>query len=263
MKYFKCLILICLVFCYSCVYESAPKMVLVEGSQNIKSFWISTHETTQAEWVELMGTNPAKFKKTSNPIENVSWYDCIEYCNLKSKKEGLEPYYVVDKYKKDTFNTNPLDDVRWTVTRNVNANGYRLPTKEEWTYAASGGKLSKKLKYSGSNNIQDVAWYWQNSGDKFLRGFWNWKMLESNHNSTHEVGSKKPNELGIFDMSGNVREWCWDWFLVEGIKSPISRVWMGGGWIGADFCCEVNYIGDHQPNGIGPDHGFRVCKNAN
>jgi formylglycine-generating enzyme len=240
----------------------------------VSDFFISRYPVTQKEWTEVMGSNPSKFAGDRLPVEMVTWYDCIEYCNRRSLKEGLQPYYNVDKVRRDPNNRpdpqfGDLDPVKWTVTTNPGANGYRLPTEAEWEYAAGGGQLSQSYTYSGSNEIDEVAWYWRNSGDQELSGFWSWPALQQNHNRTQPVGSKKPNELGLYDMSGNVREWCWDWYGdlktntkdPQGSESGYRRVWRGGGWMGADFCAETSFRGSLAANGAGPDQGFRVCRN--
>jgi len=150
-----------------------------------------------------MGSNPSKFKGDKLPVESVNWYDAIEYCNNRSIREGLTPYYNIDKKRKDPGNKpdpkfGDLDTIKWTVTINPGANGYRLPTEAEWEYAAGGGQMSRSYTFSGSNNVEEVAWYWRNSGDKPLTGFWLWRDLEENHDRPRPVGGKSPNELGLY-----------------------------------------------------------------
>jgi len=228
----------------------------------IPSFYIGKYEVTQREWIELMGNNPSQFLGNDLPVEMVSWYDAIEYCNKRSEKEGLKPYYNIDKNKVDPNNKSEFDDLKWTVTINEGANGYRLPTEAEWEYAASGGQMSKSYKYSGSNEANDVAWYWINSGDKLLSGEWNWPAIQNNHNKTQKTGEKKPNELGLYDMSGNVREWVWNWYADGDFdsKGGAYRALKGGGWMGDVTSSQLTYRGKFEANGFGPDQGFRISR---
>lgn len=227
----------------------------------IPDFYIGRYEVTQKEWIKVMESNPSQFKGNNLPVEMVNWYDCIEYCNKRSIKEGLKPFYKIDKNKKDPNNKYERDNIKWTVTINEGANGYRLPTEVEWEYAAGGGQMSKSYIYSGSDNIDDVAWFWKNSGDKPLTGFWYYNIIKGNNCKTQPVGSKAPNELGLYDMSGNVREWCWDWngnALVN--DSGTGRIWRGGGWLGNEEACVSSFRYFYNANGKGPDQGFRVCR---
>jgi formylglycine-generating enzyme required for sulfatase activity len=174
----------------------------------VKSFSISKYQVTQKEWQEVMGNNPSNFKGDNRPVEQVSWYEAVDYCNKRSIKEGLTPAY-----------RGSGDN----ITCDWNANGYRLPTEAEWEFAAKGGtKEYLTTEYSGSNSVDAVAWYSGNSG-----------------NSTHPVGTKAANSLGIHDMSGNVWEWCWDWYGgyssrsqtdPRGAVSGADRVLRGGSW---------------------------------
>ncbi|UYO02231.1 formylglycine-generating enzyme family protein [Paenibacillus sp. PSB04] len=276
-KLWVCILLAAMFLASACSQEETGKqedMVYVKGgtfkssgsnytetSMTLSDFYIGKYEVTQAEWANVMGGNPSAFKSDQLPVEMVSWYDAVEYCNKRSIQEGLKPFYNIDKDHKDPNNINENDQIKWTVTVNQGANGYRLPTEAEWEYAASGGLEGKGFKYSGSNKAEDVAWYWRNAGDKYLSGDWNWPVIESNHNRTKPVGTRKSNELGLYDMSGNVREWCWDWYGDGTVRQGGSfRVVKGGGWIGDISNTEVSFRGKFDPNGYGPDQGFRVVR---
>jgi formylglycine-generating enzyme required for sulfatase activity len=204
-----------------------------------RSFYISKYEVTQREWREVMGTNPSYFKGESLPVESVSWYDVVEYCNRLSIREGLTPAYTISG-----------NNVTWDRS----ANGYRLPTEAEWEYAARGGNQSRGYTYAGSNSADDVGWYDANSGGK-----------------THPVGHKKPNELGLYDMSGNVWEWCWDWYGgyssssqtdPEGPSRGDYRVGRGGGWDNSTRGLPVASRGYSGPTDGNFYLGFRLVRTA-
>jgi formylglycine-generating enzyme required for sulfatase activity len=219
----------------------------------VKSFSIGKYEVTQKEWYEVMGSNPSDFKGDNRPVECVSWYDAVEYCNKRSEKEGLTPAYTIDKSGRDPNNTNDYDDIKWLVRRNRNANGYRLPTEAEWEYAARGGNGSPgNYIYSGSNTAGEVAWYDSNSGG-----------------STHDAGTRAANNLGIHDMSGNVYEWCWDWYGSYtsgsqtdpmGAASGSYRVYRGGYWDDDADDARSVYRGDGDPSYGDCYIGFRLVR---
>lgn len=267
------LLLIVIVNLCSCSKKVPEDLVLVKGGTfvntnsnyyedkvTIPDFYIGKYEVTQKEWMDIMVNNPSEFKGDDLPVEMVSWYDAIEFCNLRSMKEGLKPYYNIDKENKDSDNMNEIDDIKWAITINEGANGYRLPTEVEWEYAAGGGQKSESYTYSGSDDAEVAAWYWRNAGDEYLSGDWNWTLILNNKNETKSTGAMAANELGIYDMSGNVREWCWDWYEDLNIGSGYLRTWKGGGWIGDVSCCEPSYRGKFEANGRGPDQGLRVSR---
>ena len=228
-------------------------MIFVKGNAAVSSFYICDHEVTQAEYSAMMGQNPSQYYGDNKPVETVTWYDAVEYCNRRSKKEGLTPCYKIDKSKEDPNNHNEYDQQRWLVTWDRSANGYRLPTDSEWEWAAKGGEKSKKYTYSGSNKLADVAWFYENS-----------------ENTTNDVKTKRPNELGIYDMSGNVWEWCWDWYEdnpkksgkdYAGASSGEYRVTRGGCWSVVPTECKVTNRNNDMPDEADDLLGFRVVRN--
>ena len=166
-----------------------------------------------------MGTNPSHFKGDDLPVEQVSWDDVQDFLKALNR---------------------------------VTNKAYRLPTEAEWEYAARGGGSSRMTKYAGSNDPKEVAWYRENSGDKPLSGDWSLNKIKANNCRTHPVGQKKGNELGLCDMSGNVWEWCADWYdekyydssLIQNPQGPSScthRVLRGGSWSDYPRCVRVSY----------------------
>ena len=175
-------------------------------SVTLSSFYIGKTEVTQALWKAVMGSNPSCWKGDNLPVECVSWNDCQEFIRKLNALTGLN---------------------------------FRLPTEAEWEFACRGGNNSRGYKYSGSNYIDNVAWYRDNSGDK-----------------THPVATKSPNELGIYDMSGNVNEWCNDWYggytsgRQTNPKGPYDgsrRVDRGGSWGNGVGGCRSSNRDDNLP----------------
>ncbi|NLI08371.1 MAG: formylglycine-generating enzyme family protein [Thermotogaceae bacterium] len=162
------------------------------------NFYIGKYETAFDEYdifcEDTLRSKPDDqgWERGQRPAINISWWDAIAYCNWLSEREGLPVAYRLKGDLAEGQLLNANGNVTTDITKVV---GYRLPTEAEWEYAARGGKKSRGYKYSGSDNEDNVAWYNSNSGSR-----------------TQEVGKKAPNELGIYDMSGNVWEWCSDWY---------------------------------------------------
>jgi formylglycine-generating enzyme required for sulfatase activity len=206
-----------------------------EGPQHsvtVSGFSMSKYEVTQKEWTAVMGNNPSYFKGDNLPVEQVSWYDAIEYCNKRSVKEGLTPAY-----------TRNGDTVTW----NRRANGYRLPTEAEWEYACRAGTTTA---YS--------------TGGSITTG-------QANYNigKTTNVGSYSANAWGLYDMHGNVWEWCWDWYGnyssgaqtdPVGASSGTSRLARGGSWYSDAQHVRSAYRNYGTPSGRSSRLGFRLVR---
>jgi formylglycine-generating enzyme required for sulfatase activity len=162
------------------------------------------------------------------PMYYVDWLEAVRYCNRRSVKEGLTPAYSISG---------------GGVTCDGDANGYRLPTEAEWEYAAKGGSLDPAAyEYAGSNSVDTVAWYDGNSEKR-----------------THEVGTKAPNSLGLYDMSGNVWEWCWDWY--DDAPDRDYRVIRGGSWDDSAGAARSTLRYYNNPSFGNNEVGFRLARN--
>ncbi len=234
--------------------EFAPVMISVTGGvrsvgsglsgQSVPSFQVGKYEVTCEEWQDVQAWAVSNGYADldgigggggeQNPVVSVSWHDVVKWCNAKSEKEGMVPVYKVGGATYKIGESVPTVD--------GSANGYRLPTESEWEWAARGGMETKGFTYSGSNDANAVAWYYSNSPE-----------------GPKEVGMKAPNELGIYDMSGNVYEWCWD--LCD--QECPHRRFRGGSCINLANYCTVAFRDNlGYPNNRLNCIGFRLARSS-
>ena len=245
--------------------------VFVSGrSLTIPDLLVCDHEVTRGEFKAFMGEDPSMEKAydkdgnkltgddaLNNPVNNVNWYAAIAYCNKLSIKEGLTPAYTVsgisdwENLAYSAIPTKGNDD--WdAATCNFEASGYRLPTEAEWEWLARGGE---NYTYAGSNTIDEVAWYTGNT----------------NNTGSRDVKTKAANGYGLYDMSGNIWEWCWDWYTetissdagASGASSGNFRVLQGGAWFSVANESKVAHRYGFYPQAGGWCSGFRLVRNAN
>ncbi len=206
---------------------------------------------------------------------SVSWYEAIEYANWLNAQQGLRQVYTLQKEKNsDPDNRVRLDYLKWKVDWDTTAKGFRLPTEAEWELAARGGVGAPRTLFAGSDTLDAVGWYWENSGDKPLSGDWDLNRIYNNNGRTHIVKEKRDNGIGLYDLSGNVYEWCWDWYdagyyeecLQNGVilnpagakSSADGRVIRGGSWIINAENCRVAFRYRYFPGYRDNSVGFRL-----
>jgi formylglycine-generating enzyme required for sulfatase activity len=222
-------------------------------------FCIGQFPVTQALWQAVMGDNPSHFKGKNRPVESISWYDAAAFCNALNALTGYPQVYFRDEKFQEPMDytmTRPLEyreDI--DVFHNPQNPGYRLPSETQWEFAARGGGNRSTYEYAGSDKLEEVGWYDDNS-----------------HGETKPVGLKAPNELNIYDLSGNVWEWCADQWLGDSELKNIpkdgsawvdhdkgaNRVFRGGSWISDAQGCRATRRNTSSPSLRDYIIGFRV-----
>jgi len=222
------------------------------------NFLMGKYEVTQGEYEALMGTNPSGFSGCDNcPVENVTWFDAIKYCNALSKKEGFAVAY--------NETTGDLLDANGNVTKDITkVEGYRLPTEAEWEYSCRSVETlqATSLPFSTGNNLTTSQANYDGNYP------YNGNNKGTYREKTIEVGSFSPNSWGLYDMHGNVWEWCHDWKATypNSATNPIgadrgsSRVLRGGSWSGNGGYCRSAARSNDSPSGSGYFIGFRLCR---
>ena len=219
--------------CVTCTDEVQHTVTLTTD------FWMAESEVTQRQYRNLMGSNPSNFKGDDLPVENVSWIEAVAYCNALSVKENLTTCYQINGMT-----------VGWAS--GVKCTGYRLATEAEWEYAANPATAPRTV-YAGSDSVDGVAWYGGNAG-----------------NTTRAVKTKTANGRGLYDLSGNVWEWVWDWYQANyealpstdpiGPSTAANRVFRGGSWSNAAAYARVARRYDYAPTLRDDDVGFRFVR---
>jgi formylglycine-generating enzyme required for sulfatase activity len=244
----------------------------VRHQVTVSSFYMGKNPVTLKEWDEIMGSNLSANKYALLPVDKVSWYDAVRYCNARSLKEGLTTAYTIDTTRDDPNNKDnnkknygeAHDYKRWLVRWNRNATGYRLPTEAEWEYACRAGTTTPF--YTGNTITTHQANY-----DGRYPYNSNYDPEGTFRNETIAVGSYAPNAWGLYDMPGNVCEWCWDWYGdysssaqtdPAGAGSGAKRVIRGGGYMANGRNIRSADRSKYSPDGGNICSGFRVVRSA-
>jgi formylglycine-generating enzyme required for sulfatase activity len=247
-------------------YMGSPKSEAERGGDEsplhevqVSDFWMAQHEVTQAEWTAVMGSNPSNFKSTQLPVEQVTWYDVLVYANKRSIMEGRKPCYSLAG-KTDPSAWGSVSAAWNGIKCDFTANGYRLPSEAEWEYACRAGTTTATAfgKSLSSKQANFDGTFPYNGAAKGL-----------SVGKTRAVGSYAPNAWGLFDMHGNVHEWCWDWYgnygaadskNPSGASSGENRVFRGGGWRLDGSELRSAYRDSGKPGFSSRYLGFRVVR---
>lgn len=230
----------------------------VQHNVTVSNFYIGRYEVTQKQYEEVMGENPSNFKGDNLPVENVSWYDAIEFCNKLSQNEGLTPVYTIDG-----------DNVSWDRS----ANGYRLPTEAEWEYAARAGTTTP---FNTEDSISDEeANYYGHYPYGIEENYFSQENLETEpgeyRQTTVEVDSFSPNKWGLYNTHGNVAEWCFDYYGAYDLENTTNpsgpttgtlRINRGGGWNDYAKHLRCAYRASTTPDQKMNNIGFRLARNG-
>lgn len=223
-----------------------------------RPYYLGRHEVTQAEWQAVMGWNESSFRGDAQPVETITWFDAIDYCNRRSVREGFTPAYQITEAVQASEHL-----VAATVVWNRQADGYRLPTEAEWEYACragittafpTGGITAPGYDCQPDSALDRAGWFCANAGGV-----------------AREVGRKAPNAWGLWDMHGNVREWCWDspaLYPPGPVQDPLGpadgdhRIARGGSWLDPAWRCRSASRPTADPSWIVPFVGLRLARTA-
>ncbi|MBN1448324.1 MAG: formylglycine-generating enzyme family protein [Bacteroidetes bacterium] len=208
---------------------------------SVNAFFMSSMEISQALYEQVIGFNPSQSKGKSKPVEKVTWYDALRFCNALSTRDGFQPVYT---------------DIDGNLTADFSADGYRLPTEAEWEYACRAGTTTPYYTGSTKADLDRCAWYSGNAGD-----------------APRDRGLKEANSFGLYDMHGNVYEWCWDWYGSSYYSESVNsnprgpavgqqKICRGGSWFVFEYGCRSSFRSMLEPEYPGIDIGFRIVRTA-